>query len=70
MIIKALKRITAYGSLKTYNSVRELEDVLMYYVLDSKQPLDFDDIAHIIMDIVDYATEDAINDYKQSRDEF
>jgi len=64
------KHFNDYKGTETYNSVRELEDVLMYYAQDPSQPLDLDEIANTVLDIIDYAVEEAIDNYKQSRDEF
>ena len=62
------KHFGDYKGTETYNGVRELEDILMYYAQDPRQPLDLDEIANTIIDIIDYAVDEAINDYKQSQD--
>lgn len=61
------KHFSDYKGTETYNSIQELEDILMYYAQDPRQPLDLDEIADTVIDIIDYAMQDARDDMNQSR---
>lgn len=65
------KHLKHWNGSDLYTSARELDDILMYYVQDPDpdKTLDLNEIADIILDIIEVAQQEAVEEYKQNRDE-